>query len=68
MVQTLLNCGPVPLEDYPISQEVWLGLGFEIYKNGDGSHGAHIPMWLRTAAAAHNDDTSPQQEITRATE
>ncbi len=49
VVQMVINCGPVPLESYPITLATWEALGFEIYQNGDGSHGAHIPMHLRVA-------------------
>lgn len=54
IVQTVVNCGPVPLEQYSVAIEVWQQLGYEIYENGDGSHGAHIPMWVReTPDVAH---------------
>ena len=51
VVQTIINCGPVPLEVYPIAPAVWEHLGFELYRNGDGSHGAHIPMSQRSKKA-----------------
>ena len=49
VVQTVLHGGSIRLESYPMTLGVWETLGFEVYQNGDGSHGAHIPASLRDA-------------------
>jgi hypothetical protein len=54
IVQCIVNCGPIQLDLYPVPPQTWSALGFEVYTHGDGSQGAHIPLWLRSdAGTAH---------------